>query len=327
MSRQIIASLNRTFLAPLPLLSFLMLLILSTLAFSANGWRIVTDGIEYQDINASLLTPWSHLHAFRIDLKKNKLALISAADLALQHASVNEYSEKSKALITINGGFFDNNYKPLGLRINDYQQKSALKRISWWGVFFIKNNKAQISGVNRYSSHSTINFAIQGGPRLLINNRIPPLKPGRAERTALGITRNGYVIILVTDNLPLSTTELAQFMKAPPLNCTNALNLDGGSSSQLKAHFDNFQLEVHGFSNVSDAVIVKPRPQSPSPHALKNDLLTVPTPMVMGSIDSTATASTMFDIVIDIAMANSPMTICPNVVRVPIPMRIASARC
>ncbi len=54
----------------------------------------------------------------------------------------------------------------------------------------------------------------------------------------------------------MSTTELAQLMKAEPLNCDNALNLDGGSSSQLHAHLNSFQLDVHGFSNVSDAVIV-----------------------------------------------------------------------
>ncbi len=57
--------------------------------------------------------------------------------------------------------------------------------------------------------------------------------------------------------MPLSTTELAQVMKAAPLNCENALNLDGGSSSQLRAQIGSFQLDVHGFSNVSDAVIVQ----------------------------------------------------------------------
>lgn len=94
-------------------------------------------------------------------------------------------------------------------------------------------------------------------PRLLIRGNIPSLKAGVADRTALGITDEGKVIILVTTNAAMSTRQLAQIMRAPPLSCSDAINLDGGSSSQLYAKIDSFQLNVHGFSNVSDAIIVK----------------------------------------------------------------------
>nr|WP_045100582.1 phosphodiester glycosidase family protein [Legionella micdadei] len=235
------------------------LLLLATYAHCSDDWRTLAPGIEYQDLDGNFLTPWSHIHAFRIDLKENELSLISAKDLSRDHASVDEYAQHSNALLAINGGFFDNNYKPLGLRIYNNHQHSPPKHISWWGIFYIKNQRAYLTNISQYHPSSQIDFAIQSGPRLLINNRIPPLKPGRAERSALCITHDGHVIILVTDNLPLSTTELAQIMKAQPLSCENALNLDGGSSSQLRANVGSFQLEVHGFSNVSDAVIVRPR--------------------------------------------------------------------
>ncbi|CDZ78588.1 Exopolysaccharide biosynthesis protein related to N-acetylglucosamine-1-phosphodiester alpha-N-acetylglucosaminidase [Legionella massiliensis] len=235
----------------------LLLFVFANYACATSDWRKLAPGIEYQDLDGSFLTPWSHVHVFRIDLKENELSLVSAKDLSRQHASIEEYAQYSKALLAINGGFFDNDYKPLGLRINNKQQHNPAKNISWWGIFYIKNQKAYLTSANQYSPDHQIEFAIQSGPRLLINNRIPPLKPGRAERSALGITHDGRLIILVTDNMPLSTTELAQLMKAQPLNCENALNLDGGSSSQLRAQLDSFQLDVHGFSNVSDAVVVK----------------------------------------------------------------------
>ncbi|KTD16485.1 phosphodiester glycosidase family protein [Legionella jordanis] len=241
----------------LPLLVFL--LTFSSCPLANSEWRSLAPGIEYQDLDGNFLTPWSHIHAFRIDLKKNHLSIVTASELARDHASVNEYAQFSHALLAINGGFFDNNFKPLGLRIYNKRQKAPLKNISWWGVFYIKNHKPYLTSANQFRANNQIDFAIQSGPRLLVNNRIPPLKAGRAERSALGITHDGRVIILVTDNLPLSTTELAQLMKAAPLNCQNALNLDGGSSSQLRAQLDSFQLEVHGFSNVSDAIIVKAR--------------------------------------------------------------------
>jgi uncharacterized protein YigE (DUF2233 family) len=233
-------------------------ILLLTFAFSARGWQTLDHGIEYLDLKNNYITPWSHIHAFRINLSANKIRLVMAKDLLLKHASANQYADHSKALITINGGFFDKNFKPLGLRITQKKQHNPLKNISWWGVLYIKNNKAFLSSANQFIPSEDIDFAIQSGPRLLINGRIPTLKPGRAERSALGITNDGRLIVVVTDNTPLSTTELAHIMQSSPLNCTNALNLDGGSSSQLHAEINTFRLDVHGFSNVSDAIIVKP---------------------------------------------------------------------
>lgn len=238
--------------------AILMVLVLINYTPPAAAWRELAPGLDYQDLGKSYLTPWSHIHAFRINLQLNQLASVMANDLSVPHASVEEYAKHSKALITINGGFFDQDFRPLGLRINNRQQKSPIKQISWWGVFYIKNNKPYVSNVRQFKRDKQIEFAVQSGPRLIINGKIPPLKPGRAERSALGIGKDGRVIIVITDNNPLSTTELAQLMKESPLGCLNALNLDGGSSSQLHAKIDTFQLDVHGFSNVSDAIIVRP---------------------------------------------------------------------
>jgi uncharacterized protein YigE (DUF2233 family) len=121
----------------------------------------------------------------------------------------------------------------------------------------VKNHIPHITNISNFNYDSDIDFAIQSGPRLLIKGAIPSLKPGVADRSALGITKDGKVIILVSTNAAMTTHELAQLLKKPPLSCTDAINLDGGSSSQLYAHINSFQLNVHGFSNVSDAIIVK----------------------------------------------------------------------
>ncbi|MFA5959304.1 MAG: phosphodiester glycosidase family protein [Tatlockia sp.] len=254
MPRQTIALLKRN----IRFFSTLLFFLLASMNAFADGWRVLAPGISYQDLDSDFLTPWSHIHAFRIDLHNNRFSLLSAKDLSREYASIDEYAEFSHALLAINGGFFDNHYHPLGLRIDKKSVKNPAKNISWWGIFYLKNNKAYLTTINHFNPES-IDFAIQSGPRLVINNRIPPLKTGRAERTALGITHDGQIIVLVTDNMPLSTTELAQRMKDEPLHCENALNLDGGSSSQLRARIHSFQLDVHGFSNVSDAVIVNSR--------------------------------------------------------------------
>lgn len=239
------------------LLGFTLLLFVSVNSLASN-WEPVAPGIEYQDLGTNLLKTWSHIHVFRIDLKKNELDLILAKNLSLAHASISEFAEKSRALIVLNGGFFDHNYHPLGLRISKKQVLNPLKRISWWGVFYIKNQKAYLSGQQQYLHNPRTQFAVQSGPRLLINGVIPALKPGLAERSALGITTQGKVIILVTENSPMTTTALANLMKSAPLHCKDALNLDGGSSSQLITNTDNLRINT-GFAHVSDAIVVKPR--------------------------------------------------------------------
>lgn len=240
------------------LLYILLAVMIINTAGAASSWKILAPGIEYRQLRSNIIPPWSHLHAFRINPQKNQFLSILASELHRKHASVNVFLHSSHALLAINGGFFDHNYQPLGLRISTAKQTSPIKSISWWGIFYIKNGKAHISPAT-FRPNKQVEFAIQSGPRLLINRYIPPLKPGRAERSALGITREGQVIILITDNLPLSTTELAQFMRNTPLNCQHALNLDGGSSSQLQARINSFQLEVQGFSPVSDAIVIKKR--------------------------------------------------------------------
>ena len=259
MRRQAIAYSTRQLKRLLTLVCFVFFLLSSSSAI-AKDWQKLATGIDYIDLGTSLLTPWSHVHVFRVDLQKNKLDLVMANFFSQQHASVDEFAHFSKALLTINGGFFDQNYHPLGLRISNQQQHSPLKRISWWGIFYIKDQKPYLSSLQHYNTAQPVDFAVQSGPRLLINGRIPSLKAGRAERSALGIAPDGRVIILVTDNAPMTTTSLAELMRFPPLNCKEALNLDGGSSSQLYAHINSFRINVHGFANVTDAIIVKSRP-------------------------------------------------------------------
>jgi exopolysaccharide biosynthesis protein len=231
------------------------------LGFSAHAqsWKMIGPGIEYLDLDRDRLPQWSHIHAFRLDMQYQELGVVLAKDTPSQNGSAPNFKRYSHSLIAINGGFFTPKREPIGLRISNHQVLNPLKLISWWGVFSIQNQRASITSPYDFHHHNNIDFAIQAGPRLLIAKKIPALKPGFANRTALGITANGQVILLVTENLPITTTELAKIMRKQPLNCIDALNLDGGGSTQLFAHMRHFHLDVPGFSQVSDAVVVKPR--------------------------------------------------------------------
>ena len=222
-------------------------------------WKNVAPGIAYQDLAPFYLKKWSHIHTFKIDLNLQKLKLVRHNDLEQKFPSIEQYAESNQAPLAINGGFFDNNQKPLGLRVSDYKISNTFKSISWWGVFSIKNLSAAITSARLFQSNKEIEFAIQAGPRLVINRHIPSLRPGYAERTALCVISPHEIAIIITQYFPISLSQLAKLLIDQSLNCQDALNLDGGSSTQLFAKFSNFFIHMPGLASVSDAIVVLPR--------------------------------------------------------------------
>lgn len=215
-------------------------------------WRVVAPGVEYQAI-PNPYTPWSYVHVFRIQLAQHALRVVRAKEQAF----VKELATTTSAKLAINAGFFDQHFRPLGLRVSEGKQINAAKPITWWSVFFTQNRHAHIQHTRQFSLNPAIDFAIQSGPRLLVEGEIPAtLKPGRDERTALGITKTGAVLLVVTEHAPLTTYELANIMRQDPIAAWQAINLDGGSSTQLYANFDDLKLDVHGLSPVADALVV-----------------------------------------------------------------------
>ena len=116
---------NKNFLLDL---LFCLLFFLSFNSFSASVWQELAPGIEYRDLKGDILNPWSHVHIFLIDLQKNQLELLTAKNLALKNASADQFAQHSKALISINGGFFDHEFTPLGLRINNKKIEHKVKK-------------------------------------------------------------------------------------------------------------------------------------------------------------------------------------------------------
>ncbi len=229
----------------------------------ATKWRTLAKGLEYTKIYPMSVPLYGVVHAFRINLRYYNLDLALASDQNKKIALVESLVNANHAIIGINGGFFNPKLKPLGLRIKNGTIRNPIKSISWWGVFYISKNRPHIVSQRAYRPSRHIHFAIQSGPRLIINGRIPSLKAGLDVRSALGITGEGRVVLVATQNLPITTTQLAKLMRKPiskgGLGCIDALNLDGGSSTQLYAKINDFMLYVPGFTPVADAVLVIPK--------------------------------------------------------------------
>jgi uncharacterized protein YigE (DUF2233 family) len=232
-----------------------ILFIAACKATTDTQWQHLAPGLDYTTLDLAT----GKLHAFKIDLKENRLALLSPS----QPSNIKDMVTNAHALLAVNAGFFTPNGKPLGLRISDGKMLTPLKPISWWGIFYLRNNMPELSSFNAFKLSNDIDFAIQAGPRLLVNNNIPHLKEGIGNRTAIGYNQDNDVIIVVSEDAQLTTPQLAEILRRSEkhggLGCVYALNLDGGSSSQAYAEVGDFVLEVPSFRAVADGLAVYPK--------------------------------------------------------------------
>lgn len=235
---------------------FILWLNLLVLPHAHAEWKTLAPGVSYQDLAPPILHDLSHLHVFKIDLKRYELKLIPKHATERSLPSIYQYAAIEHANLAFNGGFFDEKQQPLGLRISKFQRLNPFKNITWWGVFTIQNQIAQIQAAKAFQPNAKIEFAIQSGPRLLIDGKSPHLHPGFAERTALCVLPHHEMAIVISQYFPLTLQQLADILKAPPLECQNALNLDGGSSTQFIAKFPGFYRHMPGLASVADAIAV-----------------------------------------------------------------------
>jgi|LSQX01.3.fsa_nt_gb uncharacterized protein YigE (DUF2233 family) len=236
-------------------------LVLSARALRPAGWRAVGEGLAYRvvHITASDAGGRATLHVLRVDPRRYRIRLVTAGEGAT--ATAQEMAERHGAVAAINGGFFDERFRPLGLRVTRGRELRPLRQADW-GVFLIRAGKAAIVHTRDYRPHG-VEEALQCGPRLVVNGRVTRLKRQSARRACLGIDRQGRVLMVVTEGADLDATRLARVLRAPEaeggLACRDALNLDGGPSAQLHVAARGLHLRLPGTWGVPDGLAVFPR--------------------------------------------------------------------
>ncbi len=214
----------------------------------AHEWKEIDRGLFY--------TQTAQIHVFKIDPEKFRLSVATAGDLRQQSTTVKTLAKKTKAVLAINGGFFSPENKSLGLLMRDGKTINPLHPTPWWGVFYIMDQKPMIVPPYAFRKNSKMEIALQVGPRLVVNGKISKFKPSLARRSGVGIQPEGTVIIAASEKeLPMES--FAAFLKG--LGCMDALNLDGGGSTQLYIDRNGFKLNIEGPSPITNAITVLPR--------------------------------------------------------------------
>jgi hypothetical protein len=220
-------------------------------------FQAVAPGISYAAFEvhpADSDTFWGH--AFRIDLGEAELRLVPASGQTPRQ-TVEQIAAPFPAVVAVNGSFFDRDGRAMGLAVSDGRVLATGKRASW-GALVVAGTEARIVLGSALSEPLAPRLVVQGLPRLVVGGNVPGLKPQVAERTAVCAAGNRVTIVVVSKT---ETTAFARFLADPPekagLGCADALNLDGGPSTQLVVKLPSLTLSLPGWG-VPNALIAIP---------------------------------------------------------------------
>jgi exopolysaccharide biosynthesis protein len=230
----------------------------------AGSWRAIQKGVEFRKMVLERSEP-SHaidLKLLRFDTRSVVIRLLRSAQFQLKSANAKTFAEKSGALATINGSYFDTEGKPLAFlkvasqAINPRVAKNSL----YTGVLSIKDQQPLISRRDNFLPEQA-DEGLQAGPLLLLHGTAQAVTgiPSRASRRALvGLDQEQRLVIAVADSLlgGLYWPEMQEIFSATPwqIQVTDLLNLDGGGSAQLYVKAGQFEELVAGTAEVPVAI-------------------------------------------------------------------------
>jgi uncharacterized protein YigE (DUF2233 family) len=225
--------------------------LLSLVLLAATSmWQPVAPGIERLEIQNQVV-------AFRFDLARFRPEVVVPGAEAPRTAA--ELRADHGAVLAVNGGFFDERGRPLGLRISRGRTLKPLRPVDW-GVLVLSTGEARIVHTREYAAHAsgkTVHNALQVGPRVLIDGQIPGLRPQRSRRTAVAVDASGRSLTVAVANRPMAAETMGQLLRQ--LGFRDALLLDGGPSTQLSFALGQQRLEYPGAYPVPDGLVVRPR--------------------------------------------------------------------
>jgi uncharacterized protein YigE (DUF2233 family) len=150
--------------------------------------------------------------------------------------SLGEMMRREKCRAGVNGGYFNEQFAPIGLRIANGQMIAPLQRARLiTGVLVDSSRGVQIVRSREFSRRPGVTAAIQCGPFLVDRGRsIEGLNDSHlARRTFAATTTSNRALLGVCSDVSLAKLSriLATTSFAEDLRIERALNLDGGSST------------------------------------------------------------------------------------------------
>ncbi|MBZ0270532.1 phosphodiester glycosidase family protein [bacterium] len=226
----------------------------------AGYWMPLAPGVERRVVRVTRGDRYPlSIYAVRFHPKKIRFGVVAPDKARIDDAPIEELVESARAVAMINGPFFAKDRKAVGLVI------AAGKTISGFapasddeGVFFVRGGVPHLAHRDNFREHG-VTEAVQSGP-WLVRNGAPQMDFRNADRvtrrSAVGRDGAGHILFVATDTVISGITlgDLSHLLALPigqgGFGCVDALNLDGGTSTQLVLRTRDDNHLVRGFVNV-----------------------------------------------------------------------------
>lgn len=210
------------------------------LQLAAAAWQEMAPGVERLAVAEPVAGGFA---AFR--LAQDKIAARVLAPLKPSGSTAEEILAASKAFLVVNGGFFyarsNGALAPTGLLIADGAQLAGLKACrACTGVVYTDAKGLHIVRPARFSGKVKAGSALQVGPMLIDVGRVQNFKADGPQAPRTGLCLAGEAIIVAVTIRAMTLHDFAALLAAGRaeggFDCQQAINFDGGSSSQLASH-------------------------------------------------------------------------------------------
>jgi uncharacterized protein YigE (DUF2233 family) len=178
--------------------------------------------------------------------------------------ALRQWFEQRPALVMINGGFFQEDYRSTALVISD-GQSNEYSYEGFGGMFGVDaGGIVSLLALSRYEYQGSEGFiqGLQSFPMLVYPGGEPtqPEDNGsRARRSAIAMDTNGRVLLIAVPFSAFTLTEFGLWLSQSDLEIDRALNLDGGASTGLFVSAGELNEQIDAFEPLPLVLWAEPR--------------------------------------------------------------------
>ena len=259
----------------LRLFFFLVILVILPLSFAPlleaeeAVWRRLEKGVFLRQTSFLRADAWTEVDEaiVRLDPTQVGFKMVFADLLKQERASIVSLVNASKGFLGINTNFFDKKGRALGLVVDQGKVLQPIHRGGslLTGIFSL--DSSSIPRIVHRSSYvgNKVQLAFQAGPRLIVDSKPLEINSASASRrrSVIAVTKDGKILLFVFLGRfrGIKLQDVQKRLLEPTLKVVDALNLDGGSSSQLfipKNKSLEKELLISGSSPIPVALVVTP---------------------------------------------------------------------
>lgn len=178
---------------------------------------------------------------------------------------VSAWARREQPLLTLNAGFFDEQYHSTALLVSDgvvqgqsYQGFGGMLVVTVSGQIELRPLRDQ-----PYDPTEPLRQAVQSFPMLVFpGGQVAPIEDdgARARRSAVALDRAGRLLVIVCASPSFTLRGLAEWLATSDLAVERALNLDGGASTGLFLDAGETSVQIDSFERVPAVLLVEPVP-------------------------------------------------------------------